>query len=86
MRPETQRAGMHPINFVYRGCTVDIQIADEATIWRISIRVTPFDGVELVEPFGTRELKLAKGDSLDLIQAALIDEIRLAIDHRLVGC
>ncbi|VVE30932.1 hypothetical protein PMO31116_03605 [Pandoraea morbifera] len=76
---------MPTINFVYRGCTVDIQIADQADTWEISIRVMPFDGVELIEPFGARELKLAKGDSLDLIQAALIDEIQSAIDHRLVG-
>ena len=77
---------MPTINFAYRGCTVDIQISDQATTWGISIRVTPFDGVELIEPFGTRNLILATGDSLDLIQAALIDELQLAIDHRLVGC
>ncbi|MFK0377825.1 hypothetical protein [Pandoraea sp. NPDC090278] len=77
---------MPSLNFVYRGCTVDIQIVDRSAIWEITIRVAPFDGVELVEPFGTRELKLAKGDSLGMIQAALIDEIQLAIDRRLVGC
>ncbi|VVE77441.1 hypothetical protein [Pandoraea sputorum] len=77
---------MPSLKFVHRGCTVDIQIEDRPTIWEITIRVTPFDGVELIEPFGSRELKLAKGDSLDLIQAALIDETQMAIDHRLVGC
>ncbi|VVE33910.1 hypothetical protein PSP20601_03781 [Pandoraea sputorum] len=77
---------MPHLNFVYRGCTVDIKISDQATTWGISIRVTPLDGVELIEPFGTRNLILAKGDSLTFIQAALIDEIQLAIDHRLVGC
>lgn len=77
---------MPSLNFVYRGCTVDIQITDNVATWEISIRVTPFDGVELIEPFGSREMKLAKADSLDMIQGALIEEVRLAIDHRLVGC
>ncbi|VVE12023.1 hypothetical protein PCA20602_02683 [Pandoraea capi] len=77
---------MPPINFVYRGCTVAIQVVDSATTWDVTIRVTPFDGVELIEPFGSREMKLAKSESLDEIQGALIEEVRLAIDHRLVGC
>ena len=77
---------MPSLNFVYRGCIVDIQIGERATIWNVTIRVTPRDGIELIEPFGTRELRLAKGDSLDVIQGALIEEVRLAIDNRLVGC
>lgn len=77
---------MPSLNFVYRGCTVDIQIGECTTIWDVTICVTPLDGIELIEPFGTRELKLARGDSLDVIQTALIEEVRLAIDHRLVGC
>ncbi|MBN9093883.1 hypothetical protein [Pandoraea pnomenusa] len=77
---------MPSLNFVYRGCTVDIQIADHDAIWEITIRVTPFDGVELIEAFGAREMKLAKAEPIEVIQGALIEEVRLAIDHRLVGC
>ncbi|MGD1323555.1 hypothetical protein ACNHE5_01105 [Pandoraea pnomenusa] len=77
---------MPSLNFVYRGCTVDIEIGERATLWDITIEVTPLDGVELVEPFGARKLKLAKVEELDEIQAALVEEIRTGIDHRLVGC
>lgn len=77
---------MPSLNFVYRGCTVDIQIGELAAIWDVAICVTPLDGIELIEPFGIRELKLARDDSLDVIQAALIEEVCVAIDHRLVGC
>ncbi|ANC46286.1 hypothetical protein [Pandoraea pnomenusa] len=77
---------MPSLNFVYRGCTVDIEIVDSATTWDVTINVTPFDGVELIEPFGTRETKLAKSESLNEIQGALGEEVRLAIDHRLVAC
>ncbi|QDH59449.1 hypothetical protein [Pandoraea pnomenusa] len=77
---------MPSLNFVYRGCTVDIKVVDSAATWDVTITVTPFDGVELIEPFGTREMKLAKSESLDEIQGALIEEVRLAIDHKLVAC
>ncbi|MGR9579975.1 hypothetical protein [Pandoraea sputorum] len=77
---------MPSLNFVYRGCTVDIQVVDSAATWDVTINVTPFDGVELIEPFGTREMRLAKSESLDEIQGALIEEVQLAIDHKLVGC
>ncbi|VVE54728.1 hypothetical protein PAN31108_04953 [Pandoraea anhela] len=53
---------MPSLKFVHRGCTVDIQITDHPAVREITIRVTPFDGVELIEPFGTRELKQAKGN------------------------
>ncbi|WP_353192152.1 hypothetical protein [Pandoraea pnomenusa] len=74
------------LNFVYRGCTVDIEIGERATLWDITIEVTPFDGVELFEPFGARKLKLPKTEELDAIQNELVNEIQLAIDRRLVGC
>lgn len=77
---------MPSLSFVYRGCTVEIQIVDCPAIWEITIRVTPFDGVELIEAFGAREMRLAKAEPLDVIEGALIEEVRLAIDHRLVGC
>ena len=77
---------MRSITFVYRGCSVDIEIGERATLWDVTIEVTPLDGVELIEPFGARKLKLARVEELDAIQAALIEEIQLAIDHRLVGC
>lgn len=77
---------MPTISSVYRGCQIDIEIVERTESWNISIRVTPFDGVELIEPFGTRELKLAKGEELDEIQDTLIEEVYMAIDHRLVGC
>ncbi|VVE67922.1 hypothetical protein PCA31118_02710 [Pandoraea captiosa] len=77
---------MQSIKSVYRGCLIDIEIVERTESWNVSIRVTPFDGVELIEPFGTRELKLAKGEELDEIRDALIEEVRMAIDHRLVGC
>lgn len=77
---------MPALNFMYRGCNVDIEIGERATLWDITIEVTPLDGVELIEPFGARKLKLAKVEELDEIQAALIEEIQTAIDHRLVGC
>ncbi|VVE68770.1 hypothetical protein PCA31118_03033 [Pandoraea captiosa] len=77
---------MPSLNSVYRECTVDIEIVDSAATWDVTIKVTPFDGVELIEPFGTREMKLAKSESLDEIQGALREEVRPAIDHRLVAC
>jgi ABC-type arginine transport system ATPase subunit len=77
---------MPSLNFMYRGCNVDIEIGERATLWDITIEVTPLDGVELIEPFGARKLKLAKVEELDEIQAALIEEIQTGIDHRLVGC
>ncbi|VVE41979.1 hypothetical protein PMO31116_04165 [Pandoraea morbifera] len=86
-RPLSDAAPPMPsLNFVYRGCTVDIQTGERATLWDVTIEVTPFDGVELIEPFGARKLKLAKVEELDVIQAALIEEVQLAIDHRLVAC
>lgn len=48
--------------------------------------MSPRDGVELIEPFGTRTLKLPKTEQLNVISKALIDEIQSAIDARLVGC
>lgn len=72
--------------FVYRGCAVEIEIVDKGCRWLIRISIVPFDGVELIEAFGNRELKLAKDEPLDVIQEALVEEIRSAIDHRLVGC
>jgi len=77
---------MHSINFVYRGCTVNIEIRGRATLWDVTIDVTPFDGVELIEPFGEKKLKLARVEQLDAIQSAVIEEVCMAIDHRLVGC
>lgn len=77
---------MQPINFMYRGCFVDIEISERVTLWEITIRVNPRDGVELIEPIGVRSLKLPKTEDLDAIQNELIDEIQLVIDHRLVGC
>lgn len=77
---------MLKINFVYRGCAVDIRIDDEGTLWAIWVDILPFDGVELIEPFGVREMKLAKEQPLDSISGTLAEEIRTAIDHRLVGC
>lgn len=77
---------MASINFVYRGCTVEIQIGERATLWDIIIEVTAFDGVELIEPFGPRKLKLPKTEELDAIQENLIVEVRFAVDRRLVGC
>ncbi|MDN4572280.1 hypothetical protein DBB29_01955 [Pandoraea cepalis] len=77
---------MQPINFMYRGCFVNIEISEQVTLWEITIRVNPRDGVELIEPIGVRSLKLPKTKELDVIQNELIDEIQLAIDHRLVGC
>lgn len=86
-RPLSEAAQTMPtLNFVYRGCNVDIEIGERATLWDITIEVTPLDGVELIEPFGARKLKLAKVEELDEIQAALVEEIQTAIDHRLVGC
>jgi hypothetical protein len=73
-------------NFVYRGCAVDIRVDDEGAFWEVRVEVLPFDGVELVEPFGVRTMKLAKEEPLGSIRAALAEEIRMAIDHRLVGC
>ncbi|WP_140413374.1 hypothetical protein [Pandoraea sp. PE-S2T-3] len=86
-RPLSEAAQTMPsINFVHRGCTVDIQIGERATLWDITIEVTPFDGVELIEPFGPRKLKLPKTEALDDITNTLVDEVCLAIDQRLVGC
>lgn len=77
---------MPSINFVYRGCTVAMEIGARATLWDITIEVTPFDGVELFTPFGARKLKLPKTEELDALQNALVEEIQLAIDRRLVVC
>ncbi|WP_242560001.1 MULTISPECIES: hypothetical protein [Pandoraea] len=77
---------MSSINFLYRGCAVDITIGERATLWDVTIEVTPFDGVELIESFGVRKLKLAKTEELDAIKADLIEEVCVAIDRRLVGC
>ena len=77
---------MSSINFVYRGCVVEIEIGERATLWDITIGVTPHDGVELIEPIGAKKLKLPKTEELDVITSELISEIQLAIDHRLVGC
>lgn len=77
---------MPSTNFVYRGCSVKIDIGARATLWDITVDVTPFDGVELFEPFGPRKLKLPKTQELDAITETLVDETCLAIDRRLVGC
>lgn len=77
---------MPTLDFVHRGCVVDILIVEHPTLWDITIDVTPRDGVELIEPFGTRTLKLPKTEQLNVISKALIDEIQSAIDARLVGC
>jgi len=77
---------MPSLKFVYRGCAVDIQIGERATIWDISIEATPFDDAELAEPFGPWKLKLRKTEELDVIQAALIEEVQLALDNLLVAC
>ena len=77
---------MATIDFVHRGCAVDILIVERPTLWDITIDVTPRDGVELMEPFGTRTLKLPKTEELEAIKSTLIDEVQFAIDSRLVGC
>ncbi|WP_150778016.1 hypothetical protein [Pandoraea sputorum] len=77
---------MPSINYVYRGCHVAIEIGERATLWDITIEVTPFDGVELLAPIGPHKLKMAKTERLDAMQSELIREIQLAIDRRLVGC
>jgi hypothetical protein len=71
---------------VYRGCTVDIEIGERATLWDITIEVTPLDGVELIEPIGAKKLKLPKTEELEEIERALVEEIRISIDRWLVGC
>lgn len=77
---------MPTINFVYRGCVVDIDVGERATLWDITIEVTPYDGVELIEPIAAKKLKLPKTEELDVITSELINEVQLAVDHRLVGC
>lgn len=72
--------------FIYRGCVVEIKIGEQATLWDITIEVTPYDGVELIEPIGAKKLKLPKTEELDVITSELISEVQLAIDHRLVAC
>lgn len=73
-------------NFIYRGCVVEIEIGERATLWDITIEVVPYDGVELIEPIGAKKLKLPKTEELEVITNELISEVQLAIDHRLVGC
>ncbi|WP_087687447.1 hypothetical protein [Pandoraea sp. PE-S2R-1] len=68
----------------YRGCEIGIQISERALRWDITITVTPRDGVELIEPPGSRKLKLAKAESLDLITRELLSEVRRAIDLDIV--
>ncbi|VVE37361.1 hypothetical protein PPN31114_03976 [Pandoraea pneumonica] len=77
---------MPTINFVYRGCVVDIDVGERATLWDITIEVTPYEGVELIEPIAAKKLKLPKTEELDVITSELINEVQRAIDHRLVGC
>ncbi|WP_174990825.1 hypothetical protein [Pandoraea anapnoica] len=43
-------------------------------------------GSSFFEPFGAGRLKLAKIEELDVIQAALTEDVQIAIDHRLIGC
>ncbi|WP_150668172.1 hypothetical protein [Pandoraea anhela] len=74
------------INFAHRGCAVEIEIVERTTLWEITANVTPLDGIEVFEPFDTKKLKLPKTETLDLIAEALVEETRLAIDRRLVGC
>ncbi|VVE72469.1 hypothetical protein PAN31117_04400 [Pandoraea anapnoica] len=77
---------MSLINFVHRGCAVEIEIVERTSLWEITANVTPLDGVEVFEPFDTKMLKLPKTEELDLIAKTLVEETRLAIDRRLVGC
>lgn len=81
-----QEHAMPTINFIYRGCVVDIDIGERATLWDITIEVVPHDGVELIEAIGAKKLKPPKTEELDVITSELICEVQLAIDHRLVGC
>lgn len=74
------------INFVYRGCVVDIDVGERTTLWDITIEVTPYDGVELIESIAAKKLKLPKTEELGVITNELISEVQLAIDHRLVAC
>lgn len=69
----------------YRGCLINIEIGERATLWDITIDVTPHDGVELIEPFDSQKFKLPKTEELDLIKFELMEEVRLAIDRNLVG-
>lgn len=75
---------MLPINFVHRECAVAIEIGDRETVWDVTIVVAPLDGVELTESFGVRKLKFPKMEELASIRRDLIDEVKLAIERRLV--
>ncbi|VVD63220.1 hypothetical protein PPN31114_00211 [Pandoraea pneumonica] len=75
---------MVQLHETYRGCEIDIEIGERTMLWDITITVTPLDGVELIEPIGSRKLKLPKTEELDLIERELMHEVRLAIDRDLV--
>ncbi|VVE06453.1 hypothetical protein PAQ31011_02419 [Pandoraea aquatica] len=72
------------LNETYRGCRILIEICGQAETWAITISVNPLDGVELIEPLGSRNMKLPKSEPLDLIVRELLREIRLAIDSDIV--
>ncbi|ALS59729.1 hypothetical protein [Pandoraea norimbergensis] len=76
---------MPAISRVYRGCEMEISIDEDPSMWRITIVITPLDGVELITPFEVKHMKLPKEDTLPIIRAMLISEACLAIDDRIVG-
>ncbi|AKK24764.1 hypothetical protein MB84_28600 (plasmid) [Pandoraea oxalativorans] len=76
---------MSSLKFVHRGCAVDIEIRARTMLWDITIEITPFDGVELITPFGPRKLKWPRTQEFAVLQNALVDEVCEAIDRRLVG-
>lgn len=75
---------MVDLHETYRGCEIGIEISERALLWDITITVTPRDGVELIEPLGSRKLKLTKAEPLDLITRELLSEVRRAIDLDIV--
>lgn len=75
---------MSSLKFVHRGCAVDIEIRARAMLWDITIEIAPFDGVELITPFGPCKLKLPRTQGFEVLQNTLVDEVCEAIDHRLV--
>lgn len=76
---------MANINFLYRDCTIDIEIHEHTNSWDITIEISPRDGVALMQPFDTKTLKLPKSEAFEVIQNALIEETKFAVDYRLVG-
>ncbi|VVE20964.1 hypothetical protein [Pandoraea commovens] len=72
------------INCTYRGCAIEIRIEEWASFWDVVVAVTPGNVGEFTNPFGVRTLKFSKAEELATIERELINEVRLAIDRRLV--